>query len=178
VIAAGTDGYPELAAPLSLIDCDLPEEEVRTRFPRFWEYLMSGRDQGLHEGYLASRRSPWYSQEKRPPAPFLSTYMGRGREGRKPFRFFWNKSQATAPNVYLLFYPRPMLAAALQTRSELHAVILAWLCDIETDRLVAGGRVYGGGLHKLEPNELAALPAQTLAETVGLSLASQLKFAW
>ena len=57
--------------------------------------------------------TPWYRQEDRPPAPLLCTYMGRaGANGRSPFRFVLNHSQAVAPNVYLVMYPRPLLSDA------------------------------------------------------------------
>ena len=97
VIEADPDGYPRLETPLAIIDCDLPEEIIERRHPAFWRYLQQGKAAGIHSGYLASRRTPWYSQEKRATAPFLCTYMGRqGRRGN-PFRFFWNKSQAVGP---------------------------------------------------------------------------------
>ena len=80
-----------------------------------------------------------------------------------PFRFFWNRSRATAPNVFLLLYPRPALAALLEARPGLAAVLFERLGAIPADRLLGEGRVYGGGLHKIEPRELAALPAAEVA---------------
>src|SRR5262249_34974089 len=69
VIESEPDGYPRLAKSLAIIDCDLPEPVIRQQYPEFWKYLESGKAQGVHSGYLASRRTPWYSQEKREPAP-------------------------------------------------------------------------------------------------------------
>ena len=105
-----------------VIDCDLPEEVIRDRHPGFWSYLQEGRRQGIPSGYLASRRTPWYAQERRDPAPFLCTYMGRRRPDGPPFRFFWNRSRAVAANVYLMLYPRGPLQAALAREPALGAV--------------------------------------------------------
>jgi hypothetical protein len=74
VIETDPDGYPRLEKPLAVIDCDLPEKVIRERHPDFWRYLEHGKARGIHAGYLASRRIPWYSQERRRAAPFLCTY--------------------------------------------------------------------------------------------------------
>jgi adenine-specific DNA-methyltransferase len=166
VIEAETDGYPRLDKSLAIIDCDLPEPVVQQRYPEFWKYLESGKAQGVDSGYLASRRTPWYSQERRDPAPFLCTYMGREKSDGNPFRFFWNKSRATAANVYLLLYPRGQLKAALAARPDLYPTVFAHLQSLTGEHLVKEGRVYGGGLHKLEPKELANLPAEALTRII------------
>jgi adenine-specific DNA-methyltransferase len=166
VIEAEADGYPRLTRPLSVIDCDLPEEVIQQRHPDFWRYLEQGKDQGIHTGYLASRRTPWYSQETRPAAPFLCTYMGRQGRNGNPFRFFWNKSQAAAANVYLMLYPKGEMKTALAARPDLYDVILAYLQSLTGEHLMKEGRVYGGGLHKMEPKELANLPADEIARLI------------
>lgn len=174
VIEADPDGYPRIEPRLALIDCELCEEDVQKRYPRFWEYLARGKGQGIHKSYLTSRRSPWYSQEKRPAAPFLCTYMGRAQNGRKPFRFLWNKSQATAHNVYLLLYPRKALENALKAEPNLYEAVFRELQDIDTQTLIGEGRVYGGGLHKMEPNELGRISAEPLLEILkGVALPRQ-----
>ncbi len=166
VIEADPDGYPRLATPLAIINCDLPEEIIEQRHPAFWRYLQQGKAAGIHSGYLASRRTPWYSQEKRATAPFLCTYMGRqGRRGN-PFRFFWNKSQAVAANVYLMLYPKAEMKAALEAQPELYPAVFAHLQSLTGEHLIRESRVYGGGLHKLEPKELANLPAGELARMI------------
>ena len=167
IVEAGPGGFPLVEKPLGLIDCHLTEDEIRRRYPAFWAYLESGADLGVNKGYLASRRTPWYSQEKREPPPFVCTYMGRQREGRSPFRIIWNKSRATAANVYLMLYPKGMLRRALDARPDLYPVVFSLLQDIKAHSFIDEGRVYGGGLHKMEPKELAFLPAQAIVDAIG-----------
>lgn len=168
VIEANPDGFPRLDPQLALLDCRLPEADVKKRYPSLWQYLEAGKSKQIHQGYLTSRRTPWYSQEDRPPPPFLCTYMGRNANGRKPFRFLWNKSQATAHNVYLLLYPSGVLHKALIDEPGLQARVFAALETLDTESITTGGRVYGGGLYKMEPKELANIPADFLAERLGL----------
>lgn len=96
------------------------------------------------------------SQENRSPSPYLCTYMGRTNSSRgKAFRFILNDSNAIAANVYLMLYPKPILADALSSQPSLKRDLWLSLNDISEEALISGGRVYGGGLHKLEPKELA-----------------------
>jgi hypothetical protein len=41
---------------------------------------------------------------------------------------------------------------------------------IHPSALLSEGRVYGGGLHKLEPKELANAPADTVLAQLGMSV--------
>lgn len=151
---------------LYLLDCREPEDKIKATWPRFYEYLQKGRKEDIHASYLASHRTPWYSQEQRPPAPFLCTYMGRSANGKHPFRFIWNRSEATAHNVYLMLYPKSHLQEALKKHPELEARVFEALQRIAPDQLVSEGRVYGGGLHKVEPKELGLVPARTVLESI------------
>lgn len=166
IVSASPSGTPEISPQLYLLDCAEPESKIKAVWPRFYEYLQKGREQNIHSSYLTSRRAPWYSQEKRPPAPFLCTYMGRSGNGRGPFRFFWNRSQATAHNVYLLLYPRGPLRSVLEHHPELEEEVFRALQQITPARMISGGRVYGGGLHKVEPRELAQIPAGPVIESM------------
>jgi len=51
-------------------------------------------------------------------------------------------------------YPQPLLASWRRNHPK---------------TLIGNGRVHGGGMHKLEPKELANVPADNLAAIVGLS---------
>jgi hypothetical protein len=161
VIERGADGHPCLDGALSqvVIDCDLPEAEVREAYPALWRYFESGRTAGLPKRYLLSQRKPWYKQERRPAAPLLCTYMGRGGPNAAPFRFLLNRSDAVAPNVYLQLHPAGTLAEMLNRYPERDVEVFELLNEITSQALKAEGRVYGGGLHKIEPKELERIPA-------------------
>ena len=158
-------GNPVLKRRLFLLDCRLEEDEIKKQYPELWAYLEEGRAQGIPERYLCRHRTPWYSQEDRPPAPFVCTYLGRSdnKDGR-PFRFILNASRATAANVYLMLYPKGPVAAALKSNPTLRRQVWRLLNDIRPQTLLGEGRVYGGGLHKLEPKELGRVPAAAISE--------------
>ena len=168
VIERAPDGYPVLETPLALLDCAMPEEQLRREYPATWAYLDSEAGRAARTGYLTRNRKLWYAQEQRPHAPFLATYMGRGRAGGNPFRFFWNRSEATATNTFLLLIPKDRLAAVLQRTPEAGRLVHDFLCGVARAELVRLGRVYGGGLHKLEPKELASLDASELVAALEL----------
>lgn len=170
-IKADIDGNPVLEQPLFLLDCRLPEGIIRRDYPDLWRYFESGKE-SVSGGYLCRSRSPWYSQEKRPAPMFLCTYMGRGRSGNRvaPFRFILNHSNATAANVYLLLYPRTELSRAIGSQPEIKNHIWTWLNAISSETVVGEGRVYGGGLYKIEPKELGNVPANGLAELLGFAI--------
>lgn len=163
VVARMADGYPDIDNPLSLINCQLPEEELAVSDPKLAAYLAAA-DKKVTSGYLVSKRSPWYRQENRPPAPFLCTYMGRGADESHPFRFILNKSDATATNLYLMLYPTPTLQAYIDTQEEGLEHIHKALQSLTAADLRDGGRVYGGGLHKIEPKELGNLRADAIMD--------------
>lgn len=166
-IKADKDGNPALDQKLFLLACNLPERGVKARYPSLWKYLQEGVRTGIDKRYLCRHRSPWYSQENRPASPLLCNYMGRiSSENENPFRFFLNHSEATAPNVYLMLYPKPAIAHELQSKPKLLETVWKALGTIPPDVLIRIGRVYGGGLYKLEPKELAAAPADNIAEVL------------
>ncbi|MGH7985071.1 MAG: Eco57I restriction-modification methylase domain-containing protein [Candidatus Binataceae bacterium] len=166
LIEAEADGTPKIERQRFILDCRLPEDLVRRKYRALWDYLQTGKPR-VSDTYLCSRRNPWYAQENRPPAPFVCTYMGRDLASRaKPFRFIWNRSQATAANVYLLLYPVPELTRFLERDPKNPRSIWEFLNSIPIGILLGEGRVYGGGLYKLEPRELAHVPADGISAIV------------
>jgi adenine-specific DNA-methyltransferase len=166
-VEADHKGNPITDQKLVLLFCDLPEETVEKEYPTLWNYLQQGKEQKISDHYICGHRSPWYSQENRPPAPFLFNIMGRpDNSKRKPYRFIFNKSQATATNVYLMLYPKPPLQKLLNRNPKLLEEIWMVLNAIPLSDLLKEGRVYGGGLYKIEPKELRRVPSNQLKQLI------------
>lgn len=163
-IKADAEGLPLIDKQLFLLDTRLPEDEIARDYPALAAYLATGKkgEKAVADRYLCRSRKLWYAQENRPAAPIICTYMGRSRAGGKPFRFILNRSNATACNTYLLLYPKPFLALAAEKNPEIMRAAWEFLNEIDPDELIGHGRVYGGGLHKLEPKELRGFPAEDL----------------
>ena len=130
-VVADKRGNPVLERRSFLLDCQLEEDEVRRRYPKLWAYLEEGKAQGVPKRYLCRHRTPWYTQENRPPPPFVCTYLGRSdtKSGR-PFRFILNNSRATAANVYLVLYPKGPIERALKTSPALKRKVWKFLNEI------------------------------------------------
>ena len=158
-------GNPILEKRLFLLDPPWTENEIKERYPKLWAYLEQGKADGIADRYICRHRAMWYTQECRPPAPFVCTYLGRrDKKNGRPFRFILNNSKATAANVYLMLYPREPFDRALVDSPELTRRVWEYLNQICPEALLGEGRVYGGGLHKLEPKELGNVPAEPLVK--------------
>ncbi len=163
-VMSDENGNPILNYPLYLLDCNISEIALKNHYPALWSYLQEGRERGVAKRYLCQHRSPWYSQENRPAAPIVCTYLGRSNlKSGRPFRFILNHSRATVTNVYLALYPKPNLARVFAKDPSAVRKIWETLNRIQPQTMLAEGRVYGGGLHKLEPRELANVPVPELA---------------
>lgn len=160
-IKATEDGLPSNVERLFLLDPKMSEMEIRADHPDLYKYLMMGKENGVDQGYLCRGRKRWYDQEQRGPAPIVCTYMGRsdGKSGR-PFRFLLNRSKATVANTYLAMYPTSAMQERLDADPSLLEKVWMQLNQIEPEVLLGEGRVYGGGLHKLEPKELSKVPIE------------------
>ena len=156
-------GAPLIENRLSLLSCNLSEERIKGAYPDLWNYLQQGIKEKINERYICRHRLPWYSQEYRPPAPLLFNIIGRVTNGkRKPYRFILNKSLAIATNNYLMLYPKEDLKELMDKNPELLELVWQVLNEITTTELLANGRVYGGDMYKLEPNELGQVNAEPI----------------
>jgi hypothetical protein len=67
-----------------------------------------------------------------------------------------------------MLYPKPALEKALSNKPELLKKVWQALNRISDETLIGEGRVYGGGLHKLEPKELGVASAWNILEGLNL----------
>jgi len=166
-ILADKKGNPILDKPLFLLNCRLPESIIRQDYPQLWHYFQIGYHKGIHQRYLCKKRNPWYLQELRKPPLFICTYMGRSNNKKKQiFRFILNHSQAVVANSYLALYPHLNLENSLAATPQLKHQVWKILNQITVEELLNEGRVYGGGLHKLEPKELSKVPVNDIASLI------------
>jgi hypothetical protein len=157
-------GNPILPERLFLLDCRLSEAEIQESHPSLWQYLESGKG-SVATGYLCKNRKCWYFQEQREAPMLVCTYMGRSSKKRgNAFRFILNNSRATVTNSYLALYPRMNLTEEFKRTPSLKRTIWEMLNGMNADTLHDEGRVYGGGLMKIEPKELMNVDVPFLAE--------------
>lgn len=157
IVQLDEDGFLDTEKKLVLLDIDLPIEQIGKSYPKLYQYLLEGINQGVDKGYLASRRRPWYSQEKRTAPDYFVRYMNR--ESKKATShheiFIKNNSDAIASNSYLMLYTKPQ---GLFTNLPLQKDVWALLNKGLDKAMYRYGRTYGGGLVKFEPSELKEIP--------------------
>ena len=163
IISGDTCGYPLIEKQLAVLNPQGSMSEIEKDDPALAQYL-NNVDEKTKNSYLVRKRNPWFRMEQRTPAPFLLTYMGRQSEEKKgPFRFILNSSEAIATNMYLMIYPTGVAAQALDSGHITLEELFDALLTIDDQSFINGGRVYGGGLRKIEPKELGTIDASNIA---------------
>lgn len=136
-----------------VLDCKLGLQEIKYNYNTLYQYIKQGESKGISSGYICRNRNPWYSQERREKPLFICNYIGR-ENSTKAFRFILNKSSSIVTNSYLGIYPKPIFNRIQESVPDLSFKILDFLNDTPSDEFIKKGRVYGGGMYKLEPKEL------------------------
>lgn len=158
-IVSDENGVPILDTQYFLLNCNgnIADESVR-------KYLDSGKST-TGTKYICRNRKIWYQQEKRMPSQFLCSYMGRGSSANAvPFRFILNESNAIATNSYLMLYPKKKLQDFLRRKNTNAHLVFHALKQITVSDFSDEQRIYGGGLKKIEPRELAKVKCNKLQE--------------
>ena len=160
-VEAGADGWGLNIPHFGLIGSSLSMTDLEQDDPVLAEIFAEAPEE-VRGSYLSQSRKPWYRQEHRQPSPFLCTYMGRGEDKKRPFRFIENRSRSIATNMFLMMYPLPPMQRYLDRSLRHRSIVHEALLSLTSEDLKRAGRVYGGGLHKVEPSELKAMPIERL----------------
>lgn len=157
VVNPDEDGFLDVEKKLVVLNIDLSIDVIKREYPILYMYLQEGIAKGVNKGYLASKRSPWYSQEKRTSPKYFVRYMSRERKEQTDNHmiFIKNNSDAIAANSYLMLYKKPIdMFSSYQDDKKVWKLLSLGL----NRSLYRFGRTYGGGLVKFEPSELKELP--------------------
>ena len=168
IIEAGPAGQPIGFEGQYLLDIPYSSEEDFQTLPDNLKAYLQITYQELKGNYLVSKRTPWYKQEQRPASPFLMTYMSRNAE--EPFRLLLNLSNAVVTNVFLMVYPKFNWQKTIKSQPDFLYKLHQELLNIKGATFITAGRVYGGGLFKLEPKELMDTPIDNILSNEILEL--------
>lgn len=169
VITQNGDGSIPDLKELYLLNITCNEDELVSLPQKLQNYLTKIREE-IGNNYLVSKRKPWYRQENRSICPFLLTYMGRN--ANEPFRLFLNLTNATASNGYLMLYPKFDWELIEKENPGFLKRLHQELLNISSSSFTESGRVYGGGLFKMEPKELMNTPIDGILSYETLTLLS------
>lgn len=171
-IHADERGWPVLDDPWFLLDCTLPEDEIRERYPTVWAYLEAGVAAGVTSRSVIANRSPWYAHRKHPPVKFLVGQHGRlsarhdpsDRRNTHPFKVLFNCSIAAALCSFIELHPRPFLADMMARQPGLDRQIWDAIYTTRQHELIENACVYAAGLRELRKNSVAAWPIPALTD--------------
>ena len=126
---------PNLPGDLSLLSAS-----VRARLDAF---LAVARAKGAADAYVARQRRAWYALDLRAPPVAMVSYMGR-----RPPVFRANPHSVSFLNIAHGLYARQPLAPQS---------LRALLDFLNSNTEMRAGRLYGGGMAKFEPSDIARL---------------------
>jgi adenine-specific DNA-methyltransferase len=116
-------------------------------------YIELGERHGFHERYLTEHREPWFSTERREVAPVWVTVFGR-----QGLRFVLNRAGIWNLTAFHCIYPR------FRGEIKIRALMAYLISDECIERTKEELRVYGDGLLKMEPRDVARLPVLNIPE--------------
>jgi len=109
------------------------------------KYLIKGEQEKIDKKFLTASRTPWYSIEKRPPAPIWVSVFNR-----TGLRFVRNKADVSNLTTFHCIYPQTDLFSGVS----IDLLFAYLLTDTARQIFEDNSREYGNGLQKFEPNDL------------------------
>jgi len=108
-------------------------------------YLFKGELEEVNKKFLTASRNPWYSLEKRPPAPIWVSVFNR-----TGLRFIRNEANVSNLTTFHCIYPQTDLFSDVS----IDLLFAYLLTDTARHIFEDNSREYGNGLQKFEPNDL------------------------
>lgn len=109
------------------------------------KYIELGEEKKFNKRHLTSKRTPWYSLENRPPSPIWV-----GVFNRNGLRFIRNEANIRNLTTFHCVYP----SQGLFCQINIDLLFAYLLTDVAKQIFNDNRREYGGGLKKIEPNDL------------------------
>jgi adenine-specific DNA-methyltransferase len=109
------------------------------------KYLFKGEQEQINKKFLTASRNPWYSLEKRSPAPIWVSVFNRNG-----LRFVRNEAGVSNLTTFHCIYPQTDMFSDVSV-DLLFAYLLT---DTARQIFEDNSREYGNGLQKFEPNDL------------------------
>lgn len=108
--------------------------------------------------YLTKKRTPWFSIEKRDPAPIWFGVFSRGK-----FKIIRNTSKALCLTCYHGFVPYSIF------KNYIDKLFIYFKSDIAFNCINTHRRIYGNDLTKFEPNDLSNVLVPSLKQFDNIS---------
>jgi adenine-specific DNA-methyltransferase len=109
------------------------------------KYLQKGKDEKIDKKFLTANRHPWYSLEKRHPAPIWVSVFNRSG-----LRFIRNEANIANLTTFHCIYPQINMFSNISVD-----LLFAYLLTDTARKIFEdNSREYGNGLQKFEPNDL------------------------
>ena len=109
------------------------------------KYLFKGEQEKINKKFLTASRNPWYSLEKRVPAPIWVSVFNR-----TGLRFIRNEANISNLTTFHCIYPQTDLFSDVS----IDLLFAYLLTDTARQIFEDNSREYGNGLQKFEPNDL------------------------
>lgn len=130
-------------------------------------YIKFGEENHVNKKYLTSKRSPWYSLEKRSPAPIWVSVFSRNG-----LKFIRNEANIANLTAFHCIYPHDNLIESI----DVDLLFAYLLTDTAREIFLDNSREYGNGLTKFEPNDLNTGKAVDLSRLSSKQVATILKY--
>jgi len=106
------------------------------------QYITTGELAKVNQLHLTSKRSPWYSIERRDVAPIWASVFNRNG-----IKFVRNETDTVTLTTFHCIYPNSLLV-------DIDLLFAYLLTDVAKEIFNDSRREYGNGLMKFEPNDL------------------------